>query len=252
MTVEVIGGGTREQACGEFLAEYGKECVISHAIVLPIPSSRNGIDISGTDIPLSRLIPLSKEGVVFCTYATPSVFASEIASRGGVVADVAGDEIFEEANAALTAECTLSYIMKNNEWAIRDLKIGIVGYGRIGRTLLELLLFHGAEVTVFTRKNSTRVGLSELGVRAELTSLADFSELDILVNTAPAKLFTREQCESLSGVVLELAPGENFAYCENVTKLPSLPGKMTPRSAGRLYAEAVLRALEKTEGRGEV
>ncbi len=248
MTVDVIAGGEREEACGAVLSERLADFKFSHVSVLPIPTTRNGVDINGSTVTLESLASLSCAGALFCSYGAPPSFLSEIEARGGAAVDVAEDEGFTEENAALTAECTLSYIMSGSKRAVRDLKIGIVGYGRIGRRLFELLLFHGAYVKVFTRKNSTRVALSVLGGEAELVSEANLSDLDIIVNTAPCRLFTRKQCKNLKARVLELAPGENFPYTEDVVYLPSLPGKMLPETAGRLYAEAVLRALEKRGG----
>ncbi len=245
MTVEVFGGGLRESSCAEHLLRIGGDLRFSRVLVLPIPTSRDGVKISDTDTRLSSLLEYASDGVLFCTYRAPSVFVREATERGALFADVAEDGVFEEENSRLTAECTLSYIMRTEKKALCDLKIGIVGYGKIGKRLLELLLFHGADVSVFTRKNSTRVALSELGVKSKLTAEADFSGLDILVNTAPAALFCPSQIKTLEACVLELAPGDNFAGVENLTRLPSLPAKLLPETGGRLYAEAVLRKLSE-------
>ncbi len=247
MTVEVFGEGRRERACAQRLSELLAGSRFSRALILPIPTSRDGINISGTDTALSTLMSRAHPGALFCSYGAPLGFRAEVEAAGAVLADVADDEIFEKENAELTAECTLSYIMKSHECALRELKIGIVGYGKIGKTLLELFLFHGADVTVFTRKNSTRVALCELGVSAELTSEADFSSLDLIVNTAPARLFPTSLIRGFSGEVIELAPGENFTGARSLVRLPSLPAKMLPKSGGRLYAEAVMRALGERE-----
>lgn len=245
MTVDVIGGGERESACAERLAPSEICSNFSRVLVLPIPTARNGRDITGTDIPLASLAQLSESGVLFCAHGLPESYKKCITELGGVVADVAEDERFVAENAALTAECTLSYIMNTRKAALADLYVGIVGYGRIGKALLELLLFHGTRVTVFTRGDSVRMKLLEDGVEAKLVPEATFDSLDVLVNTAPARLFSKKQIESISAEVLELAPGDNFKGVENLTRLPSLPAKMLPKTAGRLYAEAVVRELEK-------
>ncbi len=245
MTVDVIGGGERESACAERLARLEICSSFSRVTVLPIPTARNGRDITGTDIPLASLAGLSADGVLFCAHGLPEPQKKRITELGGVVADVADDERFVAENAVLTAECTLSYIMSTSKAALADLCVGIVGYGRIGRALLELLLFHGARVTVFTRKDSVRMKLLEDGVDAKLVPEATFDSIDVLVNTAPASLFSKKQIESIRAEVLELASGDNFKGAENLTRLPSLPAKMLPKTAGRLYAEAVVRELEK-------
>lgn len=244
MTVDVIGGGERESACAERLSRSEIRSAFSRVIVLPIPTARNGRDVTDTDIPLGSLAELSEKGVLFCAHGLPSVEREFITERGGVVADVAEDERFVAENAALTAECTLSYIMSTSKAALSDLCVGIVGYGRIGKVLLELLLFHGARVSVYTRKDSVRMKLLEDGVDAKLIPEATLDRLDLLVNTAPASLFSKKQIESMRAEVLELAPGDNFVGAKNLTRLPSLPAKMLPKTAGRLYAEAVIRKLK--------
>lgn len=245
MTVDVLGGAEREEACADFLARFGIASEFSRVFVLPVPTSRNGRDVAACGMQLSDLIPLAGEGVLFCAYSLPDTVASEIRARGAAVADIAGDTVFTQRNAVLTAECVLSYIMSSEKRALCDMKIGIVGYGRIGTALLEMLLFHGAAATVITRKNSTRAALMELGASAELASDVRLDAFDTVVNTAPARLFTRAQYEDFGGRILELAPGDNFPYAKNLTRLPSLPAKMLPYTGGRLYAEAVCRVLGK-------
>ncbi len=245
MTVDVLGATEREAACGDILASRGSALDFSRAIVLPIPTTRNGREITGCEMPLADLIPLAGEGTLFCAYALPASVSSEIVARGAVLADIAEDAVFAERNAELTAECVLSYIMSTEKRALSDMRIGIIGYGKIGTALLEMLLFHGADVTVFTRKNSTRMALIELGASAELVSDAHLCDLDAVVNTAPARLLCRAQYGDFDGRILELAPGDNFPWAKNLKRLPSLPAKMLPQSSGRLYADAVCRILGK-------
>ena len=83
------------------------------------------------------------------------------------------------------------------------------------------------------------------GVSAELVAEAGLKDIDVLVNTAPARLFSRAVIEAIDCEVLELASGENLPWAKKLTRLPSLPAKMLPKSAGKLYAEALLRAYEK-------
>ena len=245
MTVDIIGGSRRESACAEILRNENELPGFSKTILLPIPSSRNGEEITGTKIKLLSLIDKDMSGVLIAGYALPSVFCSLVEEKGGALADVSYDETFTEENARLTAESTLLHIMNTCSASAEGMRIGIVGYGRIGKCLAELLLFLGARITVFTRREHTKMELLFSGVDAQLVADADFSRCDILINTAPARLFTQKQCDTLSCEVLELAPGENFPGAEKVTRLPSLPAKILPVSGGRVYARAIVRALKK-------
>lgn len=244
MTVDIIGGCVREDTCGKILSSSEVCSRFSRIAVLPIPTTRNGRDINGSGEPLDGLLD-GAEGTLFCAYGLPSVIAARLCDAGAEVADVAEDERFTLENARLTAECTLAYIMNKEDRAVCDLRVGIVGYGRIGGFLLEMLLFHGACVRAYTRKSSTLLSLIGNGVDAQIVAEADLTDLDFLVNTAPARLFTVAQMQSVGCEVIELAPGDNFPYAKKVTRLPSLPAKAVPRSSGRLYAEAVKRILNE-------
>ena len=245
MTVDIIGGGKREDTCRDLLLGSELSSGVEHAVILPIPSSRNGKTVTGTDEPLDAMIENLKPKTLVVGYALPETVIRRLEERGAVVVDVSEDEEFAEENAKLTAECTLSHIMTHSERSLSDLRIGIVGYGRIGRELSRMLLFLGSHVSVFTRKESTRLELIFSGVDAVLVGEADLFSLDLLVNTAPASVFTRSQYENAGCEVLELASGNNLPYAKNLTRLPSLPAKMLPQSSGRLYAEAIFRALGK-------
>jgi dipicolinate synthase subunit A len=245
MTVEIIGEGGRESACRRALLASAPFCNTRRIVLLPIPSSRNGVTVTGTDVALVNV--LDGEGCIVAGYGLSSTFRAMAKERGFEIVDVSDDEEFTLENARLTAECTLSYIMNESSLSVSELKIGIVGYGRIGRVLTEQLLFHGADVTVFTRRESVRLELLFSGVDAALVADAVPSDLDYLINTAPAPMLTRSQCEKIGGTVLELASGDNLPWAKKLTRLPSLPAKMLPESSGRAYARAIVRAVDKKE-----
>lgn len=247
MKFEVIGGGKRESACRDVLESRISAEGAGRVLILPIPSTRDGALVTGTDISLESLTASLVSGDVLCGYGLSHSLAGDLSERGVTVIDMCEDENFIEKNALLTAECTLSFIMSGSETALSDMHVGIVGYGRIGAALCEMLLYHGAHVTVYTRREQTRLELLFSGVSAELVAEARPKGLDLLVNTAPARLFSRAVIEAIDCEVLELASGNNLPWARKLTRLPSLPAKMRPKTAGRLYGEALLRAYEKGE-----
>ena len=243
MTVDIIGGGKREAVCADIIKKKGKSIGFSKIVIFPIPSSRDKRTVTGTDIELSGLISEDMRGTLYIGFDFPIAFVSSLKERGGAVADVVSSEYFTNENARLTAECTLLHIMKEGEVSVKGMKIAIVGYGRIGKRLLEILLFFGASPKVLTRSESTRMELIFSGVDAGLVADAELSDFDLIVNTAPSSLFSARQSDTARCEVLELAPGENLPYMKKVTRLPSLPAKALPVSGGRIYAESALEVL---------
>ena len=98
-------------------------------------------------------------------------------------------------NAAITAHCALEVAAPLVETTLADGPSLIVGWGRIGKCLAQLLRGLGAEVTVAARKESDRAMLRALGYGALDTKdlrqrLNDFA---IVWNTVPQLLVSRDQ-----------------------------------------------------------
>jgi hypothetical protein len=120
--------------------------------------------------------------------------------------------------------------------------VGVVGYGRIGKRLTNVLLYLGARVRVYTSRETTRIDLCEYGVASAASSgRADLSGLDILINTAPAVIFGRDTVPTDLSVI-DLASGDNFPG-RDVERYPSVPAKMLPFSAGKAWGRAVERFI---------
>ena len=95
---------------------------------------------------------------------------------------------------------------------------------------------------MFTSRTSTRLDLCEYGIASAMSSTdADLSGLDLLINTAPASIFTADAIPP--GLrIIDLASGDNFHGIE-VEKYPSIPAKMFPVSAGRAWGRAIGKYL---------
>ena len=72
-----------------------------------------------------------------------------------------------------------------------------------------------------------------------------FADLDILINTAPARLISEKSAKELSGKrVIELASGDNLPPGLSFERMASIPAVTFPKSAGRAIARSVDRALK--------
>ena len=171
-------------------------------------------------------------------YALPSGWDA-YASRA---IDLERDEIFLEENARLTALGTVGHLLTEYPQAVYEMKVGILGLGRIGRHLLRYLTLLGARVTVY----SSRVQASLPEAAEQMTvdwgappAAAIFSGLDVLINTAPAPFLS----ERIEARVLDLASGVPIPKNVPHTKLPSLPARLYHESAGLTVYRAILRNI---------
>ena len=244
MEIRTFGVGERLSECRRLLGERAVGVAASRLFLLPIPTTRDKKLITGTDVTLRSLCDEVRAGDIVAGYGIPENIRAELCEGGAAVYDGAEDEELLLQNAAMTARGALGYILTESPHDITDMKIGIVGYGRIGSCLLRYLLYLGAHVTVYTRRERVARELCESGVGASV-SLDGLSELDILVNTAPARLLTDGEALSFmrGARILDLASGRVFPDAENLVKLSSIPEKFYPRTAGRVYAEGILKFL---------
>lgn len=244
MIIHTYEKSIRAQTLAEQIQHYPEVNNFLDVVVLPIPSVKNG-KITGTDRDAESLLSPYGLGSLVIGYAIPEDIKDALKHRGAVVCDSAYDEEFLLDNGELTAICALGIILTTEEKAPKDLSVGIVGYGRIGRALCKHLLFLGADTHIFTSRDTTRLELCEYGIATAMSaSDADLTSLDILINTAPARIFNTEDENFPKELrVIDLASGDNFPNLKAVENYPSIPAKMFPKSAGKIWAKSVKRQL---------
>ena len=152
--------------------------------------------------------------------------------------------------------------MNSLKKALRASRCAIVGYGRIGRALGDMLRELKADTTVFARRNETRVLANENGLKTQNADFGDISiseslkSFDVIFNTVPERIISNELLLSLPSktVLVELAssPGgfdTDIAIQSevNVVDGRGLPGKYAPETAGRIVAETVLQYLKQED-----
>ncbi|MBQ7343472.1 MAG: hypothetical protein IJW53_01765 [Clostridia bacterium] len=245
MIIHSYENGLRADACIDYLrgSEYARNR--NKIVLLPIPTTKDKCTIFNTKVYIDEVLDEIYEGDVVSCYGLPENFSRFIEERGAVTVDLSFDEEFLLENAELTALSALGIFLGSTRLSPREVSVGIVGYGRIGKKLTSLFLFLGAKVRVFTSRESTRLELCEWGVASAVSAEgADLSGLDLLINTAPAPIFRRESIpEGLR--IMELASGENFDGISGVERYPSVPAKMFPYSAGRAWGRAIERHLRE-------
>ena len=243
MTVFTYDESKRAGACRDFILSSGKPCECKMLTILPIPTTRDGVHLSGSEVTLASLCIEAEAGEVYLGYAIPDFLYDALTDAGATVIDAERDEVFLRENARLTALATLAHVLSRGDVSVDSLSVGVVGYGRIGCELVRLLISVGAGVRVYSTRESTVLCLCASGVDATRVKKGDpIPPVDILINTAPAKIFDTGTHIPEKTEILELASGDNFGTAD-IRRLPSLPSRYYPITAGILYAEALFRAL---------
>lgn len=168
------------------------------------------------------------------------------------IVDLWNDGALIAENARLTAEGAVSAAMEASELAMRDARCLVIGWGRIGRALTEILVGLGARVTVASRSAASRNRAAERGADAVRTDdlKATLSGADIVFNTAPAMVLDEDALSGASPgtLMIDLASAPygidlRAAWRRGIRawREPGLPGRYCPRSAAKALAEAIAR-----------
>ena len=245
MEIITLGMGERLRIAASRLSRIATDAY-DRLLLLPIPTTKDKMHITATDIPLEEVFLHSRAGALAVGYELPAEIRHGLLLRGTDVLDLGYDERLLGENAEITARGALGHVLTTVKTDITELKVGIIGYGRIGRALLRLLVFLGARARVYTTRDSVAEMLCDTGVVCEkITESTNFSGCDILLNTAPARLIDEERLSALlpSTRIIDLASGRNFPEREGIERLASIPELFYPVSAGRVYADGVERYL---------
>ena len=252
MNIEIFGGSERVRYAEGVLSLADGE--IENIKVLPIPTTRDGVRITGTEISLSDFEKTLEKGSFIIGYGLPESLKASLGIQGIEYYDAKDDEDFLVENAHITAIGALGYMLGTCKKIPADMKIGIIGYGRIGSALARMLLFFGARVKIFSSKKLTKIELGLFGVDTpeidlEGYSFSSISSLDVIFNTAPTTLsyIFPEKRVPRGMRVIDLASGDSFPGVVGVEYLPSLPDRMYPESAGNAYAKHALFRIKDKE-----
>lgn len=197
---------------------------------------------------LERLSPGTR--VFFCGPKSPERIPEDIE---GI--DLWKDERLLLENAWLTAEGAVCAAMNAAKASLKDCECLVIGWGRIGRALTELLVGLNAQVTVASRSPKGRNSAIERG--AESVSTYDIAAAlpgkTIIFSTPPQRVMDERilRCVDPEAMVLDLSSAPYGVDLEAAKKLgvnawrePKLPGRYCPYSAARAIMQAMIRAEE--------
>lgn len=224
-------------------------------LVLPFPLFSFDKSIRGiTNVTLDEILSMTSDSaMILCGKRVRPLTGSGVRVR-----EYGENEEYLMCGAYLTAEGALGHLLLEYPRELREKRIVLTGYGRIGKALYALLLPFTNNITVVARRREVIDELVDDGVVA-----CDFSMLahacvsaDIVINTVPKLVFDNKvlSCMPRDAYLIELAsaPGgfDKEAVANNgniLNALPALPGRCAPVSAGEALGTAVLK-MTKTNG----
>lgn len=274
----ILGGDSRSLYLGEYLENQGykvcyyafnhtdcyaslKEAVISSdIIILPLPFTKDRITLNtplfDDRILISDITALLSYGKIVFGGQLPKSFCEELDSKNCPYCDYFLLDELAIYNAVPTAEGVVQVLIEELPVTIHGMKCGILGYGRVGKTLAKTLASLGADVTVFARKQSAFAEIYTNSVKCKhfdaLTT--ENNSFDAVINTVPFKVLGGAELSRLNGecVLVEVASapfGIDFQAAKErafkVIKAGSLPGRVAPKTAGEIIGRSILPMIRR-------
>ena len=160
---------------------------------------------------------------------------------GYATVDLLQDPYYLALNAQITAHCAVKLALNQLPVILDGCPVLVIGWGRIGKFLAQLLRQMGAKVTVCTRKESDRSILAAMGYKTVDFHAVNLSAYKVVYNTAPTMLFPTCPGNALK---IDLASRLGLGS-EDVIWARGLPGKDAPESSGALIAQTLIPILRK-------
>lgn len=150
-------------------------------------------------------------------------------------------------NAAITADCALQVAAPLLKTTFADTPVLILGWGRIGKCLGQLLKGTGCHVAIAARKECDRAMAEALGFEAvDYLSIGKaLPKIRLIFNTVPEMVLTEGQlsaCKDCIKIDLASQPGMEG---EDVVIARGLPGIYAPKSSGKLIAQTILNHIKE-------
>ncbi len=266
-----VSGDARQRFAAEYIGKCGNEVAFAttytqlktfirwaDVIVLPLPMSRDRVHINSTPenglITLEELLFLLGEGMTVYAGMPPLDFLQRAESKGIKLYDYYRDEALAIYNSVSTSEGVIYELIGGGNINIHGSKIAVFGYGKAASAVSRRLVALGAQVTVAARSQKALAQAeSDCCKAVELYGIERFAGgFDFVVNTVPSVIIRESFIEKLPKhcFMLEIASspyGIDFDAAKkhgiNVKIAPSLPGRISPRSAGEAIAQTILNDM---------
>ena len=238
--------GFNVETKGLFTGDKGEisDCDV---ILLPVPTSKDKktvfCPLTDEIIPLSDIVKQAeKRLVISCGYDFSSENSVDILTLDG----------YSYLNAVPTAEGAIAFAIDKTPFTLWKANVLVTGFGRVSKILCSRLKAFGCNITVSARKDRDFSLLDALYTDYISTSdiCGKIKNYDIIFNTLDVRLF--ENPEILKGKYLfDLSSKGCLDFNAprstdiNAFKLPGIPGKTSPETAGKILAMTAVKLIKE-------
>lgn len=228
------------------------------AVILPAPALENGqflrAPLAAAPCTAEFILERVEKGTLIIGGMLTPAFIKAAGEHEVLTRDYMKDPFFTARNADISAEGAVSRLMELSEKALCDMKVLVIGWGRIGKILTKKLGALCREVHLMSANPMSRALAERMGCRSAAPDGSEevLKSLDAVINTAPAQVLPDLHALRTGCLLLELAsaPGWlNTAEAEalglDCTVARGIPGKYAPESAASAVFDAVTKILKE-------
>ncbi|NLK51218.1 MAG: dipicolinate synthase subunit DpsA [Syntrophomonadaceae bacterium] len=258
--VKVAGFPPCSELSEAHIAETVEEAIVDvQAIIMPMPGTDESGNIRAVYSPHN--LKLTDKIVRQIAPYTPVLigvarsFLKEWAARYRFnLIEMADMDQVAILNSIPSAEGAIQIAMESLPITIHGSQSWVLGFGRVGKTLARMLNGIGAMTTVCARNPADLARIWEMGYRevSFKQMMEKIAEADIIFNTVPVMALDRSvliRCKR-EVLILDLASTPGGTDFEAAAELgikailaPGLPGKVAPRTAGKILAQVIPRLI---------
>ena len=230
-------------------------------VIGPIPLSSNNIQIN---TPFSKKVITLEElakkikNKKFIAGNIKKEFYEYSQNNNSEIIDLLKKEELTILNTISTAEGAIQIAMEETIKTIHSSNILILGFGRVGKTLANILKGIGANVYCEARKNEDLAWIKTYGYEPiTIDNLNEnLNKFDIIMNTIPALVLKEKEinCLKKDCLLIDLAssPGGIDIKAAKEKGLKTiwalaLPGKVAPLTSAEFIRDTIYNILEKNE-----
>ena len=233
----------------KFYEKLDNEFLSSDIILLPIPckDKRGYIPLQNSDekITVGELLEYCNPKCKVVLGKKDREIEDTARRKGLNIVDVLELEEFAVLNAIPSAEGAIQVALQHRNTVIHNTNCIVLGYGRIGKILANMLKGLGAKVFVEARKSIDLCWIEAMGY--EGVHLKDLGKVigsfDIIFNTVPALILDKKILKNVKkdSLIVDLASypgGTDFEVAKelgiNAVLALGLPGKLYPKTAAQV------------------
>ena len=266
--IAVLGGDRRQEILTELLLADGKNVDLilgaddlprlsrAELVVFPTPMLRPDSTVGNTGIPAEEIFRFLPRGSIAAGGRVTDSCRALAAERDVALLDYTAREEFAVSNALATAEAALALALTELPTTLQGSACLVAGAGRIGMLLARRLALLGAEVTVSARSARDLARIAADGLRPVRTAdlAAHVGAFDLLYNTVPAVVFTREVLAVMrpTALLYDLASAPGGVDWHAAKELGrqaraelSLPARYAPCSAAAYLRDSLMQIWEE-------